>query len=59
MLMSNLEHKSIIKSQIFILNYKMLKRIRKSLQTSSDKTYHFYKKATIYLLKHKGEFCYF
>lgn len=53
MLMSNLKHKGIIKSQVFILNYKMLKCVRKALQTNNHKTYNFYKEATIYLLKHK------
>lgn len=48
-----------MKSQVFILNYKMLKCIRKSLQTSNHKTSHFYTEATIYLLKHKPKFCYF
>lgn len=32
MLMSNLKHESFMKNQVFILNYKMLKCIKKSLQ---------------------------
>ena len=35
----------------------MMKCIRKSLQTNSYKTFHFYREVTIYLLRHKPKVC--
>ena len=58
MLKSNLRHKSFMKTQVIILNCQMVKCIRKSLQTNSSKTFHFYREVTMYLLKQKPKVCY-